>query len=79
MSILKGARYIGSAIARKVLKNRPELHKRFDDIMKNDVDPSISRESQISQALQILRSSKIDKKSTGGLTFKGSDYYKDLL
>jgi len=77
--VAKVAKYIGSAIAKRVLKNRPDLHKKFDKIMKNDVDPSISQESQISQALNILRSPKIDKKSTGGIVFKGSDYYKDLL
>jgi len=77
--VLKAVQYIGSAIAKRVLKNRPELHKKFDDIMKNDVDPSISQESQISQALNILRSKKVNKKSKGGIIFKGSDYYKDLL
>jgi hypothetical protein len=77
--VAKVLQYVGSKIAKKVLKNRPDLHKKFDDIMKNDVDPSISQESQISQALNILRSPKVDKKSTGGMIFKGSDYYKDLL
>jgi predicted transcriptional regulator len=77
--VVKVVKYIGSAIAKRVLKNRPDLHKKFDDIMKNDVDPSISQQSQISQALNILRSQKVDKKSTGGMVFKGSDYYKDLL
>ena len=77
--VAKVLKYVGSKIAKKVLKNRPDLHKKFDDIMKNDVDPSISENSQISQALNILRSTKGDKKSTGGMIFKGSDYYKDLL
>ena len=77
--VAKVIKYIGSAIAKRVLKNRPDLHKKFDDIMKNDVDPSISQNSQISQALNILRSKKVDKKSTGGMIFKGGDYYKDLL
>jgi hypothetical protein len=35
-------KYIGSTLAKKVLKNRPELHKKFDDIMKNDVDVTAS-------------------------------------
>lgn len=77
--VAKVARYIGSQIAKRVLKNRPDLHKKFDDIMKKDVDVSMSQESQISQALRILRSPNVDKKSKGGLTFKGSDYFKDLL
>lgn len=77
--VAKVAKYIGSQIAKRVLKNRPELHKKFDDIMRKDVDPSISQESQISQALSILRSPKVDKKSTGGVIIKGGDYIKDLL
>jgi hypothetical protein len=73
------AKYIGSLIAKRVLKNRPDLHKKFDKIMKNDVDVTTSNESQISQALRILRSDKVDKKSTGGEIIKGGDYIKDLL
>ena len=87
MVAFKVAKYIGSAIARRVLKNRPELHKKFDDIMKNKVDPSMSTESQISQTLGILRSDKVKsglnvtKKSIGGEIElkKGSEYIKDLL
>ena len=79
MVALKVAKYIGSVIARRVLKNNPQLHKKFDDIMKNEVDTSMSTESQISQGLSILRSKTVKKKSTGGIIFKGSDYYKDLL
>ena len=86
MVAFKVAKYIGSAIARKVLKNRPDLHKKFDDIMKNEVDPSMSTESQISQTLGILRSDKVKsglnvtKKSIGGEIElkKGSEYIKDL-
>ena len=79
--VAKVLQYVGSRIAKRVLKNRPDLHKKFDNIMKNDVDPSISTESQISQALNILRSKGLDKKSTGGevIIAKGGDYIKDLL
>jgi len=79
------AKYIGSLIAKRVLKNRPDLHKKFDKIMKNDVDVTMSNESQISQGLRILRSSEnkglssLKKKSTGGEIIKGGDYIKDLL
>ena len=38
-------------LAKKVLKNRPELHKKFDDIMKNEVDVTASTNSQTQQAL----------------------------
>ena len=83
----KVAKYIGSAIARRVLKNNPQLHKKFDDIMKNQVDTSMSTESQISQGLGILRSDtvksglNVTKKSIGGEIEikKGSEYIKDLL
>ena len=82
--VAKVARYIGSQLAKRFLKNRPDLHKKFDDIMKNDVDVTMTTESQARQALSILREnekglSSLTKKSTGGLIFKGSDYYKDLL
>jgi len=85
--VLKVARYVGSKIAKKVLKNRPDLHKKFDDIMKNEVDVTSSVESQTSQALNILRSDKVksglnvNKKSIGGEIElkKGSEYIKDLL
>jgi len=85
--VLNVARYIGSRIAKRVLKNRPELHKKFDDIMKNEVDVTRSIESQTSQALGILRSDKVKsslnvtKKSIGGEIElkKGSEYIKDLL
>ena len=86
------AKYIGSQIAKKLLKNRPELHKKFDDIMKNDVDVTASSTSQQSQALNILRQSDEYKKLTSGLDNlgkkrlggeivikKGADYIKDLL
>ena len=75
-----GLKYIGSLIAKRVLKNRPDLHKKFDKIMRDDVDPSSSVESQISEALRIMRS-KVDKKTTGGevIIAKGGDYIKDLL
>jgi len=86
------AKYIGSQIAKKLLKNRPELHKKFDDIMKNDVDVTASSTSQQSQALNILRQSDEYKKLTSGLDNlgkkrlggeivieKGGDYIKDLL
>lgn len=76
---MSAIKYIGSQIAKRVLKNRPDLHKAFDKIMKNDVDVTMSNESQISQALRILRSGKVDKKSTGGVIIKGGDYIKDLL
>ena len=87
MVAFKVAKYIGSAIARKVLKNRPDLHKKFDDIMKNEVDVTSSVESQTSQTLGILRSDKVKsglnvtKKSIGGEIElkKGSEYIKDLL
>jgi hypothetical protein len=48
--------------------------------MRDDVDPSSSVESQISEALRIMRS-KVDKKTTGGevIIAKGGDYIKDLL
>jgi len=82
--VIKVARYIGSQLAKKFLKNRPDLHKKFDDIMKNDVDVTMTTESQARQALSILRENEkglsgLTKKSKGGLQFKGSDYYKDLL
>jgi len=85
--VLNVARYIGSRLAKRVLKNRPELHKKFDDIMKNEVDVTRSIESQTSQALGILRSDKVKsslnvtKKSIGGEIElkKGSEYIKDLL
>ena len=90
--VAKVAKYVGSQIAKKVLKNRPELHKKFDEIMKNDVDVTASTNSQTQQALTILRSSdeykkltsgldKLGKKSMGGeiVIEKGSDYIKDLL
>ena len=86
------AKCIGSQIAKKLLKNRPELHKKFDDIMKNDVDVTASSTSQQSQALNILRQSDEYKKLTSGLDNlgkkslggeivieKGGDYLKDLL
>jgi len=86
------AKCIGSQIAKKLLKNRPELHKKFDDIMKNDVDVTASSTSQQSQALNILRQSDEYKKLTSGLDNlgkkrlggeivikKGGDYIKDLL
>ena len=89
---VKIARYIGSQLAKRFLKNRPDLHKKFDDIMKNDVDVTMSVESQASQALSILRQSKeykeltpglssLIKKSSGGkiVVEKGGDYIKDLL
>jgi hypothetical protein len=85
-------KYIGSTLAKKVLKNRPELHKKFDDIMKNDVDVTASTNSQTQQALRILRESdeykeltsalsNLGKKSLGGeiVIEKGGDYIKDLL
>ena len=85
-------KYIGSTLAKKVLKNRPELHKKFDEIMKNEVDVTASTNSQTQQALTILRSSDEYKKLTSGLDTlgkksmggeivieKGSDYIKDLL
>ena len=90
--VAKVAKYVGSQIAKKVLKNRPELHKKFDEIMKNDVDVTASTNSQTQQALTILRSSDEYKKLTSGLDTlgkksmggeivieKGSDYIKDLL
>jgi len=87
MVAFKVAKYIGSTIAKKVLKNRPDLHKKFDDIMKNEVDVTSSVKSQTSQALNILRSDKVKsglnvtKKSIGGEIElkKGSEYIKDLL
>ena len=87
MVAFKVAKYIGSAIAKRVLKNRPDLHKKFDDIMKNEVDLTSSVKSQTSQALNILRSDKVKsglnvtKKSIGGEIElkKGSEYIKDLL
>ena len=60
-------KYIGSMLAKKVLKNRPELHKKFDDIMKNEVDVTASTNSQTQQALMILRESPEYKKLTSGL------------
>jgi hypothetical protein len=85
--VLKAARYVGSAIAKRVLKNNPQLHKKFDDIMKNEVDVTRSIEAQTSQALGILRSDtvksglNVTKKSIGGEIElkKGSEYIKDLL
>ena len=85
--VVKVVRYIGSAIAKRVLKNNPQLHKKFDDIMKNEVDVTRSIESQTSQALGILRSDKVKSglnvtnKSHGGEIEikKGSEYIKDLL
>jgi len=85
-------KYVGSLLAKKVLKNRPELHKKFDEIMKKDVDVTASNQSQTQQALSILRQSdeyknltsgldKLGKKSLGGeiVVEKGGDYIKDLL
>ena len=90
--VAKVAKYVGSQIAKKVLKNRPELHKKFDEIMKNDVDVTASTNSQTQQALMILRQSdeykkltsgldNLGKKSSGGeiVVEKGGDYIKDLL
>jgi len=92
MVVKKTAQYIGSALAKKLLKNRPELHKKFDEIMKNDVDVTASNVSQGQQALTILRQSDEYKKLTSGLSElgkksvggeivieKGGDYIKDLL
>jgi hypothetical protein len=76
MSVIK---YIGSQIAKRVLKIDLISHKKFDKIMKEDVDVTMSNESAVSQALRILRSDKIDKKSIGGEIIKGGDYIKDLL
>ncbi len=85
-------KYVGSLLAKKVLKNRPELHKKFDEIMKKDVDVTASNQSQTQEALSILRQSdeykkltsgldKLNKKSLGGeiVVEKGGDYIKDLL
>ena len=90
--VAKVAKYVGSQIAKKVLKNRPELHKKFDDIMKNEVDVTSSVDSQTQQALRILRESdeykeltsalsNLGKKNMGGeiVVEKGGDYIKDLL
>tara|TARA_A100001391_G_scaffold101783_1_gene67648 strand:- start:195 stop:473 length:279 start_codon:yes stop_codon:yes gene_type:complete len=92
MVVKKTTEYIGSMLAKKVLKNRPELHKKFDDIMKNDVDVTASTNSQTQQALKILRESdeykeltsalsNLGKKNMGGeiVVEKGGDYIKDLL
>ncbi len=92
MVLKKTAEYIGSLIAKRVLKNRPELHKKFDDIYKNDVDPTMSNVSKEQTALKILRESdeykkltpsisNLGKKSLGGEIEikKGSEYIKDLL
>ena len=92
MVVKKTTEYIGSMLAKKVLKNRPELHKKFYDIMKNDVDVTASTNSQTQQALRILRESdeykeltsalsNLGKKNMGGeiVVEKGGDYIKDLL
>jgi hypothetical protein len=92
MVLKKTAEYVGSQIAKRVLKNRPELHKKFDDILKNDVDPTMSNVSKEQTALKILRESdeykkltpsisNLGKKSLGGEIEikKGSEYIKDLL
>ena len=92
MVVKKTTEYIGSMLAKKVLKNRPELHKKFDDIMKNDVDVTASTNSQTQQALKILRESdeykeltsalsNLGKKNMGGeiVVEKGGDYIIDLL
>jgi len=61
-------------------KTRGSMLRRVLKIMRDDVDPSSSVESQISEALRIMRS-KVDKKTTGGevIIAKGGDYIKDLL
>lgn len=79
------AKYIGSMIAKRVLKNNPQLHKKFDDLFDNQTDLTSSVDSRISQALGILRKdtvkSKLPQKSIGGEVEikKGSEYIKDLL
>jgi len=75
------AKYIGSRIAKRVLKNRPDLHKKFDDAFDNETDLTSSVDSRISQALRYIRSFTTDKKSPGGevIIAKGGDYIKDLL
>ena len=92
MVVKKTAEYVGSLIAKRVLKNRPELHKKFDEIMRDEVDPTMSNVSKEQTALKILRESKeykkltpsisnLGKKSLGGEieVKKGGDYIKDLL
>ena len=83
-------KYIGSMLAKKVLKNRKDLHKKFDKIFDDETDLTSSVESRTSEALRILREgegtvtsafSKVGKKSDGGEIEikKGSEYIKDLL
>tara|TARA_R100000479_G_C6289834_1_gene166163 strand:- start:216 stop:494 length:279 start_codon:yes stop_codon:yes gene_type:complete len=92
MVLKKTAEYVGSLIAKRVLKNRPDLHKKFDEIMRDEVDPTMSNVSKEQMALKILRESKEYKDKTPGLSGlgkksmggeieikKGSDYIKDLL
>tara|TARA_A100001391_G_scaffold122939_3_gene83812 strand:+ start:1904 stop:2134 length:231 start_codon:yes stop_codon:yes gene_type:complete len=73
-------KYIGSMIAKRVLKNRPDLHKKFDDAFDNQTDLTSSVDSRIDQALRYIRSFGKNKKSQGGeIIIKGGDYIKDLL
>ena len=90
MVVKKTAEYTGSMLAKKVLKNRKDLHKKFDKIFDDETDLTSSVQSRTSEALRILREnegtvtsafSKITKKSDGGEIEikKGSEYIKDLL
>ena len=73
-------KYIGSMIAKRVLKNRPDLHKKFDDAFDNQTDLTSSVDSRIDQALRYIRSFGKNKKFQGGeIIIKGGDYIKDLL
>ena len=74
-----------SSLAKKVLKNNPQKHKRFDELMK-DMDPTMSIESQTSEVLRILREESKSKAgvidyNTGGEVKieKNYSYYKDIL
>ena len=74
-----------SSLAKKVLKNNPQKHKRFDELMKV-MDPTMSIESQTSEVLRILREESksnagvIDYNTGGEVKIeKNYDYYKDIL
>jgi len=74
-----------SSLAKKVLKNNPQKHKRFDELMK-DMDPTMSIESQTSEVLRIIReesksSAGVIDYNTGGEVKieKNYDYYKDII
>ena len=73
-----------SDTAKRVLKNRPDLHKKFDKIFDNETDVTMAFDSRVSEALRILREDMGPKSipgkkySTGG-PVNMHNYYKDIL